>query len=124
MSTTLRAIIAGTLFFFIFLSGLWLSRRGRPLHGGISALHKLISLAAGVFLGLTIHQINQVVPLDATEWLAVAVAGMLTAGTVASGGVLSFEKPAPVAVLRVHQIMPVLTALSCGVVLYLLLGHG
>lgn len=122
MSTTLWGIVAGTFFFLIFLSGLWLSRRGRPLHAGIATLHKLISLGTGIFMGVTIHQLNQVVPLGATGWLAVALAGVFTAGTVASGGVLSFERPAPVAVLRVHQIMPVLTTLSCGVVLYLLLG--
>jgi len=122
MSTTLRGIAAGTFFLLIFLSGLWLSRRGRPLHAGISALHKLISLGAGIFMGVTIHQLNQTVPLSATEWTAVALAGLFTAGTIASGGVLSFERPVPVAVLRMHQIMPVLTALSCGAVLYLLLG--
>ncbi len=122
MSTTLRGIVAGTFFLLIFLSGLWLSRRGRPLHAGIATIHKLISLGAGVFMGVTIHQLNQVAPLGATEWLAVAAAGLFTAGTVASGGALSFERPAPVAVLRVHQILPVLTTLSCGVVLYLLLG--
>lgn len=122
MSPTDRGIVAGTFFLFIFLSGLLLSRRGRPLHAGISTLHKLISLGAGIFIGATIHQLNQVVPLGATEWLAVAVAGLFTLGTVASGGVLSFERPAPVVVLRVHQILPVLTTLSCGVVLYLLLG--
>lgn len=122
MSPTHRGIVAGTFFLFIFLSGLLLSRRGRPLHAGISTLHKLISLGAGIFIGATIHQLNQVVPLGATEWLAVAVAGLFTLGTVASGGVLSFERPAPVVVLRVHQILPVLTTLSCGVVLYLLLG--
>lgn len=124
MSTALRAVIAGTFFLFILLSGLWLSRRGRPLHTGISTIHKLISLAAGVFMGLVIHQVNQADPLSATEWMAIAVAGVFAAATVASGGLLSLEKPARVAVLRVHQVMPVLTTLSCGVVLYLLLGGG
>jgi len=31
MDTTVRAIVAGLFFLFIFLSGIWLSRTGRPL---------------------------------------------------------------------------------------------
>ena len=123
MDTTVRAIVAGLFFLFIFLSGIWLSRTGRPLNVGISTIHKLISLAAGVFLLVTIHQRNQLVPLSATEWIAIVVTGLCFLGVVASGGLLSSEEPMPVAVLRVHQIVPVLTVLSTGATLYLVLGR-
>lgn len=123
MNTGVRAVVAGLFFVFIFLSGIWLSRTGRPLNVGISTVHKLIGLAAGVFLLATIYQRNQVVPLGATEWVAIVVTGLCFLGTVASGGFLSSDKPMPVAVLRVHQILPVLTALSSGITLYLALGR-
>ncbi len=123
MNTTVRTIVAGLFFLFIFLSGIWLSRTGRPLNVGISTIHKLISLAAGVFLLVTIHQRNRLVPLSATEWIAIVVTGLCFLGTVASGGLLSADKPMPVAVLRVHQIVPVLTVLSTGATLYLMLGR-
>ena len=123
MSTTVRAIVVGLFFLFIFLSGIRLSRAGRPLNVGISTIHKLISLAAGVFLLVTIYQRNGAVPLSATEWTAIVVTGLCFAGTVASGGLLSSDKPMPVAVLRVHQVLPVLTMLATGVTLYLLLGY-
>jgi hypothetical protein len=116
MSTTTRFIVAGMFFLFIFLSGIWLSRAGRPLN------HKLISLAGGIFLLVTIRQRSQVTPLNATEWTAIAVTGLCFLGTVASGGFLSSDKPMPVAVLRVHQIVPVLTLLSSATTLYLVLG--
>ena len=123
MNPTVRAIIAGLFFLLIFLSGIRLSRAGRPLNVGISTLHKLISLGAGVFILVTIYQRNGAVPLSTTEWTAIAITGLCFAGTVASGGVLSSEKPMPVAVLRVHQVVPVLTAIATGVTLYLLLGR-
>jgi hypothetical protein len=123
MSATVRAIVVGLFFLFIFLSGIRLSRAGRPLNVGISTIHKLISLAAGVFLLVTIYQRNGVVSLSTAEWTAVVVTGLCFAGTVASGGLLSSDNPKPVAVLRVHQIVPVLTALSTGVLLYLMLGR-
>ena len=122
MTSTVRAVVAGLFILLIFLSGIRLSRAGRPLNAGISTIHKLISLAAGVFLLVTIYQRSGLVPLSAAEWTAIVITGVCFAGTVASGGLLSFEKPMPVAVLRVHQVVPVLTALASGVMLYLLLG--
>ena len=61
-------------------------------------------------------------PLSGTEWLAIVISGLCFLGTIASGGFLSTDKPAPVALVRVHQAVPVLTLLSSAVTLYLLLG--
>jgi hypothetical protein len=110
-------------FLFVFLSGIWLSRTGRPLNVVISTIHKLVSLAAGIFLLVTIYQRSQVVPLNGIEWIAIVVTGLCFLAIVASGGLLSSEEPRPVAILRVHQIVPVLTVLSTGATLYLLLGR-
>ena len=117
----MRIVGTGLFFLFIFLSGIWLSRTGRPLNVGISTIHKLVGLAAGTFLLVTIHQRNRLVPLGATEWIAIVVTGLCFLVVVASGGLLSSDKPMPVAVLRVHQVVPVLTVLSTAATLYLLL---
>jgi hypothetical protein len=123
MNASVRALVAGLFFLFIFLSGIWLSRTGRPLNVAISTLHKLISLAAGIFLLVTIYQRYQLVALSVNEWIAVVVTGLCFLGIVVSGGFLSSEEPMPVAVLRVHQILPVLTVLSTTTTLYLVLGR-
>jgi uncharacterized membrane protein YhiD involved in acid resistance len=122
MDTTPRAAVAGLSLLLVLLTGIWLSRRGRPLNVGISTLHKLVGLAAGVLLLVTIYQRNRVVPLDAAEWIAIVVTGLCFLGTVVSGALLTSDEPMPVAVLRVHQVVPILTALSSGATLYLLLG--
>ena len=123
MTATAQAIIAGIFFLLIFLSGIWLSRKGRPLNAGISALHKLISLAAGIFLLVTSYQRSRLIPLNTIEWVAILVTGLCFMGTVASGGVLSSDEPKPAAVLRVHQIVPVLTLLSSAATLFFVLGR-
>jgi len=123
MDPTGRAIVAGVFFLLIVLSGLWLSRAGRPLNVGISTVHKLISLAAGIYLLVIIHQRNQVVPLNTTEWITSVITGLCFLGTVVSGGFLSAEKPMPAFVLRVHQVGPVLATFFSAVTLYLVLGH-
>lgn len=122
MDATVRAVIVGLFFLFIFLSGVWLSRKGRPLSVAISTVHKLIGLAAGVFLLVTIYQRSRVEPLNTVEWTAIVVTGLCFLGTVISGAFLTSDEPMPVAVLRVHQIVPVLTVLSSGATMYLVIG--
>lgn len=116
-----EVVVTGLAFLFVFLSGIWLSRTGRPLNVAISTLHKLISLATGVYLIVTIHQQNKMAPLDENAWLTIVVTGICFLAMVATGGLLSNDKQMPTAVLRVHQIVPVLTVLSTAAILYLLL---
>jgi uncharacterized membrane protein YhiD involved in acid resistance len=123
MNTTVRAIVAGLFFLLVFLAGIWLSRSGRPLNMGLSTVHKLISLSAGIFLLITIYQHSRVIPLNTTEWIAIIVTGLCSLGTVASGGFLSSEKPRSIAVHRVHQIVPVLTLLASAATLFLILSR-
>ena len=55
-------------------------------------------------------------------WVAIAVTGLCFTGTFATGGFLSTDEPAAVAVTRLHQVLPVLTVLASAVTLYLVLG--
>jgi hypothetical protein len=123
MNPTTRAAIAVVLFVAIFISGIGLSRLGRPLNVRVSTLHKLISLGTGVLILVTIFQRAKVTPLNPAEWIAVVVTGLCFVATVASGGVLSGDKPMPVALLRVHQVAPVLATIGSAVTLYLVLGR-
>ena len=58
-SYQVQTLVTGVSFVLIFVSGLWLSRSGRPLNVVISTAHKLISLAVGVFLLTAIRQRTQ-----------------------------------------------------------------
>ena len=116
----LRVVGAGLLYLFIFLSGIWLSHSGKPYSVIIFAIHKLISVVAVVFLGRTIYQISQVAKLSGVGLVAVVVTSLLFLGTIASGGLLSTDKPMPAAISTMHQITPFLTVLSTAVTIYLL----
>jgi hypothetical protein len=114
--------IAGTglLFLLTFISGFWLSRPGKPFNAVVLTVHKLISLAAAILLGIVIHQINQVAPLRTIELAAGVITGLFFLGAVVSGGLLSTDKPTPVAILAMHRITPFLTVFSAALTLYLL----
>ena len=121
MSTSqLRIVGAGLFFLFILLSGFWVSHSGKPYSVLILAIHKLISVAAVIWLGITIRRIAQAGALGATELLPAIVAGFVFLGTIVTGGLLSMDKAMPAIVLRLHQITPYLTVLSTAVTLYLL----
>ncbi len=122
MSTMqLRVVGVGLFYLFIFLSGIWLSRSGKPYNMIIFNIHKLIALAAVVFLVITMYQINGVAGLSAIELIACAVTGLLFVGTMITGGLLSTGKSMPATILTMHQITPFLTVLSTAATLYLLL---
>lgn len=107
-----KALAAGLFFLFIFLSGFWLSQSGKPLNSLIFTIHKLIAVAAVIFLATTLHRSNQVAPLSTVALIASAVTGVCFLGTIVTGGMLSIDKEMPEAVLTMHQVTPFLTVLS------------
>jgi glucan phosphoethanolaminetransferase (alkaline phosphatase superfamily) len=116
-----RVAGAGLFFLFIFLSGIWLSRSGKPLNGIILTMHKLVSLAAGVYLIITLYQMNRAAALGAMELAAAVVTGLCFLGVVVFGGLLSTGKAMPARILRIHQAMSIVTVLATTAMLVLLL---
>jgi len=111
------------LYLAIFVSGFWLSRLGRPFNVILLTVHKLVSLAALVLLAFTVYRVTWDVALGAIDWAVVALTGLFFLGTIATGGLLSVDRPMPAAVLTLHRITPFLTVLSTAAALYLLLGR-
>lgn len=114
-----KLISVGAFFLFIFLSGIWMSRTGRP-HGMLPVtVHKLIGLALGIYLGRMVYQMHKVIPLSSTQIIAVAVTVLFFAVNVATGSLLSANKPMPEVVSVINKWFPYLTVVSTGVMIYL-----
>ncbi len=118
----LRTLVTGMFYLFIFLSGIWLNRSGKPYNGIILTIHKLISLGTIVFLAITIRRIFQTSALSTVEIIVTIITGLFFLGTMITGGMLSVRRPMPKVVFKLHRITPLLTVLSTAVMLYLLLG--
>lgn len=116
-----KFLLAGIFFVFIILSGLWLSRTGRPINVLLLTIHKLISVAAIIYLIVTIYRIHQATPLSPVEIAVSAVTLLFFIVLIATGGLLSTAKTIPAFVLKIHQAMPALTILSTAATLYLVL---
>jgi hypothetical protein len=117
-----RVVVIGVLYLLIFLFGVWLTRSGKPYSTIVLTIHKLISLAAAVYLGIVLYQMNKVAPLNAAEIAVGVTTGLLFLGTIATGGLLSVDRAMPSVVLWSHRITPFLTVIASAVTLYLVLG--
>jgi len=120
-SAKIFILVSGLFFLFIFLSGFWVRSDGKPYNSVILTIHKLISLAAGIVLGIVLTRLNQAAGLSSSAITAVVVTGVLFVVTVLSGGIWSIEEEIPTALLRLHQVSPFLTTLSTSVMLYLVI---
>jgi hypothetical protein len=124
MSTNQLRIVGAVLFcLFIFLSGFWLSRSGKPYKEIIFNVHKLIALAAVVLFVITMYRTNQVSALSTIELIAGVVTGLFFIGLFVTGALLSIDRPMPAIVLKLHHIIPYLAVLSTAITLYLLLSR-
>ena len=93
---------------------------GRPYGMLPVTIHKLIGLALGVYLGWMVYQTHKLIPLGSTQITAVVVTVLLFAVNVATGSLLSTNKPMPEVVSMINKFFPYLTVVSTGVMLYLL----
>jgi hypothetical protein len=133
MSTTLSKIAAtGTFFVFILLSGFWLSRSGKPYSTLVFNIHKLIGLAAGIFLIVTVYRSHQVLPLRPLELTAIVFTVLVFLGLIVAGGLLgvvdagelrNLDPSARNVITAIHRLLPYLAILSTAGTLTLLLAR-
>lgn len=106
-------IIAGVLYPVSVALGVWLSRRGRPLSPWLSVLHKLVSLAAAVFIALAVYASQGLFWKGTVPAVLSVFALSLTIELIVSGAILSGKKPNK-ALKTVHAISTVLVAMLMG----------
>jgi hypothetical protein len=108
----------GLLFLLSLLSGLWLSRSGKPLHTGIFTLHKLLALGAVVYLFVQMTGSSRQGEGRTALWV-LAGTGLAFLALFISGAFLSRPISLPAAVKRVHQAAPLLAALGSALAILL-----
>ena len=119
---TSKFIAIGGLFLLTLISGVVLSLMGKPLNTAVFTIHKLAAMGGIILLAVNIFNLNKVVDVNALNLAMIVISGVLFLGLIVSGAFLSFEKPALLVFVRVHQIVPVLALVSAAVSIYLLIG--
>lgn len=119
---TSKFVAIGGLFLLTLISGVVLSLMGKPLNTAVFTIHKLAAMGGIILLAVNIFNLNKVVDVNALNLTMIIISGVLFLGLIVSGAFLSFEKPALLVFVRVHQIVPVLALVSAAVSVYLLIG--
>ena len=116
-----KFIICALLFLFTLISGVWLTHSGKPYNGVAFNIHKLIALAAVIVIGISINNLYKAMDPKAFGVLfIIAIAGLLFLALFITGALLSIGKPASEAILRAHQVAPLLALGASTASIYLL----
>ncbi|HZD55128.1 MAG TPA: hypothetical protein VE136_00270 [Anaerolineales bacterium] len=119
---TTKLIGAGILFLLTLISGVIVSRSGRPLSVGLVTIHKLIAVGTIVLTGMAVDQLYKTVERQAFIGMSVMViSGILFLALIATGALLTREEmQLPKTVMKLHQGVPLLALVSSTITVYLL----
>lgn len=107
----------------IALTGFWLHTTGPTYNTLVLTLHKFAALGAlGVIIAAVV-QANRTATLTPSEFIAAVIVGVLFAGAIATGGLISTGNPMPRFVLLLHQITPVVAVFAAGGMFWLLVNR-
>jgi hypothetical protein len=120
-ATTTKHIIAGLLFLFTLISGVWLSHSGKPLNVAIITIHKLIALASVIAIAVNVYLVYTAADIRTfLELVLIAVTGLAFLALFVTGALLSLSKPLQGAVLGIHQVAPLLALAFSATTIYVL----
>ena len=116
-----RIMICGLLFLFTLASGVWVSHSGKPINVPIFTIHKLIALATVIVIATTVYNMHRAMHIkELIELATIAVTALLFIALFITGTLLSRNSPMPAAILRIHQVVPLLALVSSTITTYLL----
>jgi hypothetical protein len=126
-----KLIVCGVLFVITAVSGIVLSNAGKPLNSAIFTVHKLVAIGTIILLGVSLYQLLQGVDLRVLYVTGFAFTGVAFLALLVSGAllslvdatILSLDQGALQAVLKVHQIAPLLALAASTLSVYLLAGR-
>ncbi len=113
-------LLPGTL-----ITGVIVSKIGRPYHALLFGAHKLIAVGTIILIGVLINQLVKVqLGSLQIEIAAAIVTGVLFLALLVSGSLLALEPEIdlnlPAVVLKIHQVVPLLFAAAASATLFTL----
>ena len=119
---TSKLIGAGILFLFTLISGVIVSRSGRPFSIGLVTVHKLIAVGTIVLIGMGINRLYKMVDGKAIIGIGLMVISVLLfLALIATGAFLTREEmQLPEFVLNIHKVAPLFALFSSTLTIFLL----
>lgn len=114
MDAAFRTVGLSAAAIIILATGILLARSGYPFNALLLGVHKLVSLAALLVIGLAVYRSA---PVSGTDLLLVGVAVFLCITAFASGGVISAFESVPVWVVWSHRVGAWITGLTAALLI-------
>ena len=109
---TVQLIISGISFFFILISGIWLSNLGKPYGTILFTIHKLIALAFFVYVFILSKKLLKTIEPNLVLWIFIVAAALSVVLILTTGGILSNQEEVKKSLVIVHKILSVVLLLS------------
>ncbi len=119
METVSKFLVPGIILILTLLSGVWLSRSGKPLNNGILTIHKLVAL--GAVITLVIQTLNALNHAESQFFilLCLIIVSLCVVALVASGAFMSTEQLGYNLMLVLHNVASVGMILSLAIAIIL-----
>jgi len=118
---TVRIILAIGIFVLMLLSGIWLRTKGKPYNKLIFTIHKIMTLLTILFVARYLILLKNSVAMAQHTLNLMWVTLAFFIVSFISGALLSFEKPMPDALTKLHRLSALLVTILGGVTVYLVL---
>lgn len=113
---------AGIIYLLTLASGVWLSYTGRPLNSMIFTIHKLIALGAVILTWRQVYPLLKSGKAESLVIVSLVIVGLCIVALVATGALMSLDKPAYDIFQRIHQVALVLMTIGMVWMVYLFAG--
>jgi len=90
----------------VFVTGLMLTRAGRPYGAVMLNVHKLVDLAAVVFIVVQVVAAVRGPGLAALDWVLVGSAAIVVVATFVTGGMVSASDSVATWLVTAHRLLP------------------
>src|SRR6056297_430336 len=101
---TVQLIINAILFIFILISGIWLSKLGKPYGTVLFTIHKLIALAFIVYVFILSNKLFKITEFNPVIWIFMFAAALSVVLIFTTGGILSNHEEVKNSLVTVHKI--------------------
>jgi len=120
---TSKLITAGILALLTLITGMIVSRSGRPLNIWLVTIHKMIAVGTVVLVVMAVNQLYKTADGKMLVTIGImAISAILVLALIATGAFLTREEmELPAFVLKIHQVVPLLALASSSLTIYLLL---
>lgn len=93
-------------FILMIISGIWMSKTGKPYHTAVFTVHKLSAVLMVIFTVILILDINKNRGITNFEWILFIFTGLFFLLSFITGALMNFEKPVKAIISITHKIMP------------------